>query len=245
MPLPALALLPLLLLACSLEPETDGAGTDPRLTARPGTPTRSPTPGESPLGLEVGRDGILYVPATYDASHPAPLLVLLHGATGSASNWRGVFEDAGARGFVVLALDSRGSTWDRIRGDFGPDYLFMDAALKEVFAQCAIDPAHIALGGFSDGATYALSLGVGNGDLFTNLVAFSPGFLSSGESLVGKPRVFVSHGRLDSVLSVGSSRDRIVPVLRNAGYDVTYEEFDGGHTVPEAIFDMALDWFTA
>lgn len=241
--LPVLSLLPLLLLACSLEPEGTGPGTDPRLTARPGVPTRAPTLGESPLGLEIGRDGLLYVPSTYDPAHPAPLLVLLHGATGSASNWRGVFEVAGARGIVVLALDSRGATWDRIRGDFGPDYLFMDAALKEVFAQAAIDPSRIALAGFSDGATYALSLGVGNGDLFTHLMAFSPGFVSSGESLVGEPRIFVSHGREDPVLSVGASRDRIVPALRNAGYDVTYEEFDGGHAVPQAIFDTAMDWF--
>ncbi len=31
--------------------------------------------------------------------------------------------------------------------------------------------------GFSDGASYALSLGVPNGDLFTHIVAFSPGFM--------------------------------------------------------------------
>src|SRR5262245_47084953 len=37
-----------------------------RLTARPGVPTTSATPGEQPLSLgEGGRDGILYVPSGY------------------------------------------------------------------------------------------------------------------------------------------------------------------------------------
>ncbi len=26
-------------------------------------------------------------------------------------------------------------------------------------------------------------------------------------------------------------------------YEVTYEEFDGGHTIPEAIAEGALDWW--
>jgi predicted esterase len=37
----------------------------------------------------------------------------------------------------------------------------------------------------------------------------------------------------------------IVPELRNAGYDVTYREFDGGHEVPAEISEEALDWFLA
>jgi phospholipase/carboxylesterase len=33
--------------------------------------------------------------------------------------------------------------------------------------------------------------------------------------------------------------------VRGAGYDVVYREFDGPHTIPPAIIDSALDWFTA
>ncbi|MEJ2187763.1 MAG: hypothetical protein P8Z36_17880, partial [Gemmatimonadota bacterium] len=117
--------------------------------------------------------------------------------------------------------DSRGATWDRARGDFGADVGFLDAALAQTFRQCRVDPSRVALGGFSDGASYALSLGVGNGDLFTHLAAFSPGFVNSGEELVGKPVIFVSHGAQDPVLDVRGSRDQIVPLLQDAGYDVT------------------------
>ena len=99
------------------------------------------------------------------------------------------------------------------------------------------------LGGFSDGASYALSLGVSNGDLFSHLIAFSPGFVERSDPIVGKPRIYVSHGTNDGILSVTTTRNAIVPFLRNEDYEVTFEEFDGGHEVPAEISESALDWF--
>jgi predicted esterase len=69
--------------------------------------------------------------------------------------------------------------------------------------------------------------------------------MAPAEPLVGKPRIFVSHGTQDPILSVAASRDRIVPALREDGYDVTYEEFVGGHQVPRVVSEQALDWFLA
>lgn len=229
------------LLGCgdsTTEPESS-----PRLTARPGSPTIEPTTGLSELGLASPRDGLLYVPESYSPGVAAPLFVALHGAGGSADNWASYADRAEARGMVFLAPDSRASTWDRVSGDFGPDVEFLDLALQHTFERCRIDPARIALGGFSDGASYALSLGVSNGDLFSHLVAYSPGFLRAVDPIVGKPRVYVSHGIQDTVLPVTISRDFIVPTLRDADYDVTYQEFAGGHAVPSEISEAALDWF--
>lgn len=214
-----------------------------RLTARPGVPTVEPTVGLSPLGLGLGRDGSLYVPPTYDPSSPAPLFVALHGAGGSAANWVSYPGRADAGGFVFLAPDSRGSTWDLLVGSIGPDVAFLDLALAHTFDRCRIDATRVCIGGFSDGATYVLALGLGNGDLFTNVVAYSPGFLPVPDVRVGHPGVFVSHGLFDPVLSVQTTREVIVPELVRLGYDVTLRLFDGQHEVPSAISDAALDWF--
>ncbi len=64
-----------------------------------------------------------------------------------------------------------------LRGGFGPDVRFIDKALSKVFGSYRIDPSHLAVAGFSDGASYALSLGLPNGDLFSHIIAFSPGFM--------------------------------------------------------------------
>ncbi len=220
---------------------------DPRLSARPAAPTVTPTIGvATPLGLGGTRDGILYVPTGYVGDTPVPLLVALHGAGGSGAMWESYHARAEQRGLALLAPDSRGSTWDFVAtGTFGADVAFLDQALRYTFERCRVDPERIALAGFSDGASYTLCLGPSNGDLFSHLVAYSPGFAVAVDPIVGKPRIYVSHGTADPVLPVATTRDHIVPTLRNAGYDVTFDEFAGGHQVPAAVSEAALDWFLA
>jgi predicted esterase len=219
-----------------------------RLAARPAPPAAPaavPRPGLQPLDLGGrGRDALLYVPAGYDPATPAPLAVMLHGAGGTAEHGASLLAAvADAAGLVLLAPASRQPTWDVLHGGFGPDVAFIDAALGAVFARCAIDPARVALGGFSDGASYALSLGLGNGDLFTHLIAFSPGFIAPDEP-VGEPRCYVAHGTRDAVLPIDRCSRRIVPQLERAGYEVRYREFEGPHTVPPVIVREAVAWFT-
>jgi predicted esterase len=209
-------------------------GIERRLRARPVSGVRTTAVGTKPLGLEASRDAILQVPAVAP-DVALPLIVLLHGAGGRGERLLERFGTAPADARVaVLAPDSRGSTWDAIRYDFGPDVAFIDRALERVFATVAVDPARVAIGGFSDGATYGLSLGLINGDLFRSIVAFSPGFVVDGPPQ-GKPRVFVSHGRDDSILPIDRCSRVIVPGLQRRGHDVTFREFDGGHEVPPAI----------
>jgi len=108
----------------------------------------------------------------------------------------------------------------------------------------ALDTRRLAITGFSDGASYGLSLGLTNGDLFTHLIAFSPGFMAP-TTRRGKPPVFVSHGTRDRVLPIERCSRRIVPQLDRAGYRVRYREFDGPHTVPASIAREALHWFSS
>ena len=206
----------------------------------------TPPTGLVPLQLSGSdRDGVLYVPASYRPGHPAPLVLSLHGAGGSGRrSLRRLLPLADALGLLVLSPDSRESTWDVARAGFGPDVEFLDRALDLVFARYAVDPARVAAEGFSDGASYALSLGLLNGGLFSNVIAFSPGFVLA-EHRRGRPRCFVSHGLHDPVLPIDSCSRRIVRELRHDRYDVRYTEFDGGHVVPPEVARAAVDWLLA
>jgi phospholipase/carboxylesterase len=226
-------------------------GNDPReqgrLRSRPArTPAEAAPVGLRTLGPDAGpADGCLYVPAGYRPEKPAPLVLLLHGAGEDAldglAQLRGQADEAG---IILLALSSRGPTWDSIlsRGRYGPDIVAIDRALAHAFSRCAVDPERVAVGGYSDGASYALSLGLANGDLFSHVLAFSPGFLApTGQR--GSPRIFVSHGTRDGWLPIDSCSRRIVPRLERAGYEVRYREFDGGHVVPPDVAREAASWF--
>jgi phospholipase/carboxylesterase len=216
-----------------------------RLSARPSSPSEVGPIGLHPLGLDGARDGLVRVPAGYSVDRPAPLVLMLHGAGGDARGGlrplEALADDTGA---IILAVDSRRRSWDVIVGEYGPDVAFIDRALEQTFARYAIDPARVAVEGFSDGASYALSLGITNGDLFTHVLAFSPGFMAPGGQ-EGQPHIFVSHGTRDDVLPIDSCSRKIVPRIERAGYDVIYREFDGGHTVPPEIAQEAVGWFTS
>ena len=223
---------------------TRQSSRDGHVTASFKTPRQSIAPGQHALGLgdSGGRDGLLIVPSGYRKESPAPLLVLLHGASGSARRVSALFSVADELGVILLAPESRDRTWDAIRAEFGPDIDFLNRALAHTFDRCAVDKRRLAVGGFSDGASYGLSVGIPSGDLFTHIVACSPGFVIPGPPR-GKPSIFVSHGTADQILNIDSTSRRLVPALKRAGYNVTYREFEGPHTVPPAIAREALEWF--
>ncbi len=205
-----------------------------RFTARPHNDVKSKSAGRAALGLDSQRDAILHVPQT-SGQTPLPLLVMLHGATQSAEDmfwYLGSTPDEA--GVVVLAPNSRDTTWDAIRGSFGLDVEFVNRALERTFATVAIDPSRVVIGGFSDGASYAISLGVINGDLFSRVVAFSPGFIIDGTAN-GKPRIFISHGTRDRILPINGTGRRVAAELKARGYEVTFREFDGDHEIPEDV----------
>ncbi|MDQ4095794.1 MAG: alpha/beta hydrolase-fold protein [Actinomycetota bacterium] len=214
-----------------------------RLGARPRDNIRGPAPsGMQQLGSKAG-DGFLYVPEGYDPATPAPLAMTLHGAGGEAERGLDLFLDyADERGVILVAPKARSQTWDVILGGFGSDVASIGRVLQDVFSSYAIDDRNLAISGFSDGASYALTLGLTNGDLFSHVIAFSPGFTAE-EQRRGKPPVFISHGTRDGVLPIDQTSRQIVPRLEDAGYDVTFVEFDGGHVRRPQITGRAMEWW--
>jgi phospholipase/carboxylesterase len=220
-----------------------GTNTPGRISARPRDPTLGGVSGYRPLDLGAGRTALLFVPDEDSGAGPWPLAVMLHGAGGIAEHGMAQLGvQAEEMGIVLLGPASAGGTWDVIEDTYGLDVELIDRGLDTTFREYAIDPLRLAIGGFSDGASYALSLGLTNGDLFTHVIAFSPGFMAPTTQR-GRPRLFVSHGAKDRVLPVERCSRRMVPALKRAGYDVRYNEFGGGHTVPTEIAREAADWF--
>jgi predicted esterase len=220
--------------------------SDGRLHARPGAVKGEAGPrGLRPLGLGGKRDGFLYVPEKYRPEEPARLVVALHGAGGNGRQGLSWLQDlADAEGFLLLLPESRGPSWDLIMGDYGQDVAFLDQVLEHVFERYAVDPERVVLSGFSDGASYALSLGIINGDLFRHIIAFSPGFAAPRDHK-GTPRIFITHGDKDTVLPIARCSRRLVPALEASGFDVRYVEFKGGHVVPPELVRESIDWLDA
>lgn len=227
----------------------DAPGQAARLTARPsraGTAPAAPPPGSHVLDLGPGPEVWVRVPAPSEIeAGPLRLVLTLHGAGGNAQGGLApLLPLADTRHLLLVSPSSHDHTWDLIvRGRWGRDVERIDQALTRVFATYRLDPGRLAISGFSDGASYALSLGLANADLFTHVIAFSPGFLVATPR-VGTPRTYIAHGRSDTVLPIDRTTRRIVPRLRAADIPTEVHEFDGAHTVPAGIAEDALRWFT-
>jgi predicted esterase len=234
-------------------PATPALGAGPALTAQPPS---------TPIAATDTRSGVLtlaggvyaYLPKGRTAA-PAPVLVALHGAGGQAADvLTGFREAADANGIVLLIPQSGKATWDMIEDlksrlglemnvqpRYGKDLKAIDTALADLFTKVAVDPARIGIMGFSDGATYALSVGTANPQLFKRVIAFSPGPAFLGKSSSDQ-YVFISHGEEDRVLPYATSRGHAAK-LRVRHVPVDFEKFTGGHEVPKAIKEKAMAFF--
>jgi len=164
------------------------------------------------------------------------------------------------RGLVLLAPDSAGETWDAVETAKEPpsidsplanrlshrfvssrDEKRVDAAIASLAGIVPIDRARTVLAGFSDGATFALAMGLSSAEHFAAVIAWSPGIAIRDVSPARGRRVFVSHGRQDPILKFDVTCGEIVPLLQSEGADVTFLPFDGGHDAPPPVQDAFLD----
>jgi phospholipase/carboxylesterase len=214
-----------------------------RISARPRTVDKTGPVGLQAVGSAGGRDSYLYVPARYRAARPSPLMLLLHGSGGHAHHGVDMLQQlADEFGVILVAPASVDYSWEVVLSRHGTDVAVVDRVLEYVFATYSVDPTRIAIAGFSDGGSHALALGMANGDLFTHVVAFSPGFVLIHEE-VGQPRVFIAHGTRDEIQPIFACSRRVVAQLEGMGLLPEYVEFEAGHRIPEDIARRAVAWF--
>jgi phospholipase/carboxylesterase len=224
------------------------AGTRRAMAQTPGqTPAQSDIPyGETRLQLaeddDDEREGLLYVPKSYKDGQPMPLLTMLHGLAGGADSERSLFPLAEEFGVIILAPESRKVTWGRDAPGFDKDSVYIVNALRYVNRTLYMDPAHVAIGGVSDGATYALTMGLVYGDSFSHLIIFSEG-VPVPQRKQGRPKIFIAHGTQDTQMPIDYTSRRFVPQAKADGYEVTYREYDGGHGAPRPLMREAFEWF--
>ena len=124
-----------------------------------------------------GRSMLIHVPAGFDPSRPAPLVLLFHGSLGDGATIlakSGMSETADRHGFMVAAPDGGivakpGFVWNipgvpTVSGrlptaDDADDVAFVDAAIDWLAAQRCIDPARVYATGYSGGGRMTSLLG--------------------------------------------------------------------------------------
>lgn len=195
----------------------------------------------------------LFVPTSYDATRPSPLIVNLHGAGVTPLQqmlFDGVTDLAEEYGYIVVAPMGYSTMgfWGMPRGtprpietaDINPAtgaaYTLSDlaeidamAVTAKIRAAYAVDPDRIYLMGHSMGGMGTYYLGARHADIWAALAPIAGGGISDtvapGDRLKALP-VLVMHGADDPVVRRQSSRASVLK-MQQLGMQHVYLEFPG------------------
>lgn len=198
------------------------SSTAPPSALAPSDTASSETPsarvGSPAAELVVGGDRpvTVHVPASYDANRPAPLLILLHGYTGSGEANDAYFHMAAAApqgGFVYATpdgtIDGDGNrfwnatdaccNFDRRTVD---DVAYLSSVIADIQGQLAIDPKRIAVVGHSNGGFMSYRMACERSDLVGAVVSLAGATFADPVDCKPTEPVSVAqvHGTADDVI---------------------------------------------
>ncbi len=191
----------------------------------------------------------LYIPEHYVPDRAWPLIVALHGGSGTGRlflwSW---LRDARSRGAILVAPTSLGSTWALLGPD--PDSQNLARVLAFIRTRWNVDTARLLLTGMSDGGTFTYLSGLAAQSPFTHLAPVAAAFhpmlaqMADAERTRGLP-IHIIHGTLDWMFPVALAR-QAERALSGAGASVVLREIDDlSHTYPRELNQAILRWLLA
>lgn len=190
----------------------------------------------------------LYIPESYSTSHQWPLIICLHGASGSGGDYIWTWlRPAKSKGYIVLSPKSADVTWSIL--NLSQDSRAIMAMLDSVCETYVVDRSRIYLTGLSDGGTFAYLLGLSQPETFNGVAPIAGDMLNGmADHLLRRKQginlpLFIVHGAHDAIFPVQSTRSAH-QLLMHLGYNATYTELpDWGHAYTYSINEqLVVPW---
>ena len=215
--------------------------------------TVEPTDEPAPTGfvhIERGEcRAVLLTPDEIDPEMNYPMITVLHGAGRQDEMLaRACRDEPEKRQALFLIPRSKLPTWDLIASEERADLDFLEYAYDLIYRRYPVDPNRQALLGYSDGASYALSVGLSNPHIFSAVLGWAAGFKVLDEKLIDpaarKPRVLLEYGSHDPLFPFEHIALPMRADLEARGYALEFRVDQGGKHWPSSEFQgEALDWF--
>jgi polyhydroxybutyrate depolymerase len=225
--------------------------------ASPSSLTPSATASaQSALVVGGNRPVTVHVPASYDPSRPAPLLIVLHGYTatgGETAAYFGIADPAEREGYVYAfpdgTIDSDGSrfwnatdaccNFDQRTVD---DVAYLSGVIEDIQAALTIDPNRIVIAGHSNGGFMSYRMACERADLVSAIVSLAGAtFVDPADCAPSEPvSVAQVHGTADSVVRFeggGPFSDHTAPHPGARATAESWATYDGCRGTPTVLED--------
>ena len=193
--------------------------------------------------------GVLLTPEEIDPERPYPLFTVFHGAGRQDEMLvKACRREPEARQAFFFIPRSVAPTWDLIAGGEGEDFAFLEHAWDLIYRRYPIDPERQSVIGYSDGASYALSLALSSPGFFDAALCWAAGFVVMDRRAVGeksrRTRMYLEYGTHDELFGFKEVALPMRERLEAAGYAVEFSVDEGGRHWPSGDFQsQALDWY--
>jgi len=199
-------------------------------------------------------------PKQVDPDKTYPALFVMHGIGSNEKNMLSLVEGLEEQFFIFSVrghlTQPPGYAYFTIQGYGKPHREVFDEGIGKLTnfidyasEQYLIDPNHLYLLGFSQGAIVSMTLGLKLGNRIRGIVALSgyiPGFVKEEYEIkpVNQLSLFISHGDMDQVLPYDWGKANN-DYFRELGAKVTFNTYHEGHTVSLQNQQDFTEWLLA
>lgn len=190
----------------------------------------------------------LFVPAKISAENgKKPLMIVLHGLGDSVDGYRWLPEELRLDWLNYLLVNAPdeyygGYSWYDLFGNPVPGIERSRALLVDLLAEqekAGFPTEQTVMFGFSQGALMSYEVGLTYPKRLAGLVCVS-GYINDLENLLGRvsavakeQHFLTTHGVVDDVIPFARAKEQAM-VLRDAGFDLSWNEFYKGHGIEGA-----------
>ncbi len=205
------------------------------------------------------KNGLCYIPESYNPDKKYPLVFILHGSAGTpymVISKKYFREAANNRNYILCALKSKYISWVSKKDKF--DLKNLKAMIAYMKKNYNINHSKICLFGFSAGGSYTFRIILNKKvnkflkNLFSTFIVVSGDeFMIENEiseNLLNLPKKipgFILWGKRESISKNGiltKPGRTAAAALDSNGWDITTNVHGGGHCLTEGIVLKAFDW---
>ena len=195
------------------------------------------------------------VPDDFSEKNEYDIVIMMHGYGASMYDLVTIAKEVNDKKYIYIFPNApiemdigfyqKGYAWFPIETN---NYIESSDLLQETMDEIIKSYKHnkIYIGGFSQGGMMALHAGLFSKKNYSGAIILSSKIIDdkSIKNFIKNPektKVFISHGRFDSVIDINEGR-KIKHTLEKQGFDLFYKEYDIGHEISVEVIQDLSKW---